>query len=240
VVGTARHRGRHGQRPSVDPLINSQYSSSPHTPPPTPTGPLEATGVCKPGDVLTAINDVALPTPGGGGHRADVARLRDPQLAFPCRLAFLRPSTGAAYTVRIPAPPRDGQWGAAFGREEEEEKGEGGGSRPVLRGFRRLPGPLARRGLGQTACRPGRVLLSVNGTSMPDLLRRIRKEVVGQGGGGGSGGGGGGGGVWAEVEPRLQAVLEATPLPASLVVRDMEAFAAMRRWRARVVPPTLS
>lgn len=186
------------------------------------TGPLEATGLCQPGDTLVAINDQTLPTPGGGGLKADLARLRDPFLAFPCRLAFLRPATNAAFEVLIPAPPADGQWGAVFVREEGEAEG-GGGGRPVLRGFKRLPGPLARRGLGRTACRPGRVLRAINGTPIDEVLGRIRADV---------GGGEGEEAGWAKVEARLRAALGATPLPASLVLRDMEAWAAVRRWVA--------
>ncbi len=209
------------------------------------TGPLEATGLCQPGDVLAAINGIALPTP--EGHRADVARLQDPGLAFPCRLAFHRPAAAtaaASYEVAVPAPPRDGQWGAVFGLEGGDSGGSGSG-RPVLKGFRRLPGPLARRGLGETACRPGRLLLSLNGEPLPQMLRRIREEALGQGGGGGNGGDGqeeglmggggeGGEGVWPEVQSRLQATLQVTPLPVTLVLRDAGAFAALQRWQAPV------
>lgn len=143
-----------------------------------------------------------------------MARLRDLELSFPCRLAFLRPSTGAVCEVVVPAPPADGQWGAVFGRG-----GEQGGDRPVLRGFRRLPGPLARRGLGQTACRPGRVLLTMNGNPLTEVLRRIQAEVPREGAV-----------AWVEVEARLRAIIQTTPLPASLTLRDMEAFAALRGW----------
>lgn len=180
------------------------------------TGPLETTGRCQPGDILAAINDTKLPS--GGGFRADVGRLRDPQLSFPCRLTFLRPSTVAVCEVVVPSPPADGLWGAAFGREEEHN---GGGQRPVLRSFQRLAGPLARRGLGQTACRPGRVLLAVNGEPVTEVLRRIQEEVRGESAGERG---------WAEVERRLRSALHTTPLPASLALRDMEAFAALRDW----------
>lgn len=153
-----------------------------------------------------------------------MARLRAPDLAFPCRLAFFRPSTGEAFEALIPTAPGDGQWGAVFGREGEQGDGEqaAGARRPVLRGFRRLPGPLARRGLGHGACRPGRVLRSINGTPLPDMLQQLREEV--------------GGGGWGEVEARLQAALRATPLPASLVLRDMEALGGLRRWLVAPAP----
>lgn len=217
-----------------------QYTDTqPTIPSPPVTGPLEATGLCQPGDVLVAVNDHTLP--GGGGLRADLARLRDPALTFPCRLAFLRPATAtanaAAFEALIPTPPADGQWGAVFTREDAAavEEGEGSGGRPVLRGFKRLPGPLARRGLGRTACRPGRVLRSINGTPLPEVLRCIRADL---GGVVGSGPGSvGGEGEWEEVEARLRAALGETPLPASLVLRDMEAWAAMCRWIAPAPAP---